>query len=94
MYWGGKVNQSQISFDVDQVEAWFNYNKTVTEGIDFNTAEDCLMHIGNLDQIWEWGINFDEGTDQDGLEKITKRLKLENVTQTKVVWSWLKYLAH
>jgi hypothetical protein len=43
---------SEITFKREQVEAWFDYNKTVTEGLNFNTAENCLLHIGNLDQIW------------------------------------------
>ena len=34
------------------------------------------MHIGNLDQIWEWGTDFDQGHDTEGITKITKRLKL------------------
>ena len=28
---------------------WFNYNHSVEEGLNYNTAEDCLLHIGNLD---------------------------------------------
>ena len=51
------------------------------------------MHIGNLDKIWEWGTNFDQGHDTEGMDKIAQRLKLDNVTQSKVIWEWLKYLA-
>ena len=38
---------------------WFNYNHSIEEGLNYNTAEDCLLHIGNLDQLWEWGSHFD-----------------------------------
>ena len=42
---------------------WFNYNATVEEGVDFNTAENCLLHIGNLDALWEMGLKFEESFD-------------------------------
>lgn len=52
------------------------------------------MHIGNLDQIWEWGTNYDMDYDLEGMAKIQRRLKLQNETQAIVVWEWLKYLAN
>ena len=52
-----------------------------------------MLHIGNLDQLWEWGTNYDKGWDEDGLKKIAERLKLSNTTQADVVWDWLKYMA-
>jgi hypothetical protein len=64
IYWGGKQQQTTIPFNRSQVGAWFDYNKTVTEGVDFNTAEDCLLHIGNLDQLWEWGTDYDDDEDE------------------------------
>ena len=64
VYWGGKQQQTTIPFNRSQVGAWFDYNKTVTEGVDFNTAEDCLLHIGNLDQLWEWGTDYDDNEDE------------------------------
>ena len=51
------------------------------------------MHIGNLDQIWEWGTDFDNGRDPKGIDKIGQRLKIGSNSQATVVWSWLKYLA-
>jgi len=66
----------------------------VTKGVNFNTAEDCLLHIGNLDRLWEWGTNYDNDEDESGMDKIRDRLKLDNSTQAKVVWEWLKYMAH
>lgn len=68
VFWGSesarKVPQNaEITFKREQVEGWFNYNKSITNGLDYNTAEDCLLHIGNLDQIWAWGVDYDKGYD-------------------------------
>ena len=47
------------SFPRKLVARWFDYNTSIEEDLDYNTAEDCLLHIGNLDQLWEWGSLFD-----------------------------------
>lgn len=42
VYWGSHHQPSQqnseITFKREQIEAWFNYNKSVTHGLDYNTA--------------------------------------------------------
>lgn len=42
-----------IVFEADLVERWFNYNKSNPEQkVWWNTDQDCLLHIGNLDYLW------------------------------------------
>jgi hypothetical protein len=55
--------KEDISFSREVVESWLNYNKSYTKGKNYNTAENCLLHIGNLDKLWEWGTKFDEEFD-------------------------------
>lgn len=43
--------------------------------------------------MWEWGSKYDDDEDESAMDKIRDRLKLENSTQAKVVWEWLKYMA-
>ena len=63
VFWGGKQQNSTITFTRAQIGAWFDYNTSAVPGPDFNTAEDCLLHIGNLDQLWEWGMDYDNDID-------------------------------
>ena len=37
-----------------------NYNASIVKDLDFNTAEDCLFHIGNLDALWDNGTLYDK----------------------------------
>lgn len=37
-----------------------NYNKSIDEKYDYNTAENSLFHIGNLDALWDNGTLFDQ----------------------------------
>ncbi len=37
-----------------------NYNKSIDQKYDYNTAENCLFHIGNLDALWDNGTLYDE----------------------------------
>jgi hypothetical protein len=37
-----------------------NYNISITEGKDYNTAENSLLHIGNLDALWDNGTLYEQ----------------------------------
>lgn len=45
-----------ITFPRTAVLNWFNYNHSIQADLNYNTAQDCLLHIGNLDFLWEKGM--------------------------------------
>lgn len=93
LYLGSKSSKGiNIPFNRSTVLGWLDYNKSVEVGKKYNTAEDCLLHIGNLDQVWQWGTQYNQAIDPDGMKKIAKRLHLVNETQAELVWAWLQYL--
>lgn len=83
-----------LTFDREMVLGWFNYNNSQDAKINYTTAENCLLHIGNLDQLWEWGTAFDNTKDEAYLQLIGNRFKLPTKQHTHVFWEWLKYLTH
>lgn len=53
VYLHNHPDMTGIVFEADLVERWFNYNKSSPENKAWwNTDEDCLLHIGNLDYLW------------------------------------------
>ena len=53
-----------LVFEAGMVERWFNYNKSDHEqGTWWTTDEDCLLHIGNLDYLWDTGSAYDHTKD-------------------------------
>ena len=47
-----------IKFPREAVLNWFNYNNSIEEGLNYTTAQNCLLHIGNLDDLWAIGLEF------------------------------------
>lgn len=41
-----------LTFPRQSVLNWFNYNHSIDAKLDYNTAQNCLLHIGNLDDLW------------------------------------------
>ena len=68
------------------MEGLLNYNRSYEKGKNYNTAENCLLHIGNLDAIWELGKKFDATLSIDYLVAIQNRLKLDDHGQALVIW--------
>lgn len=56
---GSDLESTPITFPRQSVLNWFNYNHSIQEGLDYNTAQNCLLHIGNLDDLWEMGMNYE-----------------------------------
>ncbi len=51
---------STLEFEPNWMKNLVNYNLSIQEGYDYNTAENCLFHIGNLDALWDNGTLYDE----------------------------------
>jgi hypothetical protein len=82
-----------MTFPREAVLRWFDYNRSVEAGLDYNTAQDCLLHIGNLDDLWAMGLAFEEDFDPLFLEPIRARFGLDSTAQTLVFWQWIRYMA-
>jgi hypothetical protein len=73
-----KETDTDLTFSRETVLKWFEYDRSFEEGKNYSTAQNCLLHIGNLDQMWEWGTAYDESQGEDwmNLFKIMKRFEL------------------
>lgn len=56
---------STLSFDPEWMKNVVDYNRSIEKGYDYNTAEDCLFHIGNLDALWDNGTLYEASLKED-----------------------------
>jgi hypothetical protein len=49
-----------LEFDWELTRKWFNYNESLSKDYDYNTRENSLLHIGNLDALWDNGTLADQ----------------------------------
>ena len=47
-----------LTFDVEMVRKWVDYNPTGKKG-EYSKAENMLLHIGNLDALFTNGTKHD-----------------------------------
>lgn len=60
-------SDSTLEFDPEWMRNLVNYNDSIVEGLDYNTAENCLFHIGNLDALWENGTLYEKAVQEASL---------------------------
>lgn len=51
-----------------------------------------MLHIGNLDALWEMGLKFEENFDVTLLDPIIKRFGVKSRTQALIFWQWIRYI--
>lgn len=60
----------------------------------FKTSRDVLLHAGNMNHIFRYGLEFEENKSLIKLNTITDRFKLGNDNfRALVLWDYLNYLA-
>lgn len=85
-----------LKFDNDMVRKWLDYNPGRIKG-EYNKARSALLHIGNLDVLFDHGdcyddTELDETTRNSCLKVIKDRFEVTSINHTKVFWEWIKYI--
>jgi len=85
-----------IIFSLELTKQLLNY--TASEGSQYCTDEDTLMHVGNQQFIWEIGQQFDADTllhnNQTNLtilQPIADRFNLPSLQHAHVLWKYIQY---